>query len=582
MKEAAIVKEAARRAVREARVQSLQESRSAAAAAAAAIARGGHAHEGASDIEAPLLGDRQAAYAPEGPANGSAPGLPGSPLGGKAKSDTGSVRGGAQHAQRRDPKKLWALVRNTLGLTLRHHDDEERLGRYVERVGAGALQPAPSWHNLRDRRTTKIVDTFVGLFNGAGLGTGLALRSDSSLLIRHPSPGVWAPMSDARAMGNMLTSSYLNILLLCLPIGIWAGLAGKGALMVFSMNFLALIPLALFLGEVTEDLAVRFGDIIGGLLNATFGNVVELLLAIAALHHELYSVVAATLLGSILSNLLLVMGTSFFVGGLKYKEQRFSTMANKVSSSLLFLACIGIMIPSTGRIVYGKHVISKGVMTKLSHVIAIVLLAIYIGYLFFQLKTHADCFMEEGDEGSDEGSALSLSGAFAALTLITITVAICSEMLTGAIEDVSEQLNINQGFLGLIVLPIAGNVTEHLTAVFVAAKNKMDLSIGIALGSSIQVALGILPLTVIASWLMGKAFILDFDQFSIICLAASVILAYFVCSDGTTNWLMGLQLIATYCLIAFIYALKKEPLPPGPVPSPSPVPGPPPPSPHHW
>jgi Ca2+:H+ antiporter len=582
MKEAAVVKEAARRAVREARVQSLQESRSAAAAAAAAIARGGHSHDGPSDIEAPLLGDRQAGHAAEAAANGSAPGLPGSPLDSKAKPDAGSVQG-AQQAQQRDAKKLWALVRNTLGLTLRHHDADERYGGYVERVSAGAMQPAPSWHNLRDGRTTKIVDTFVGLFNGTGLGTGLALRSDSSLLLRHASPGVWAPLSDARAMGNMLTSSYLNILLLCLPIGIWAGLAGKGALMVFSMNFLALIPLALFLGEVTEDLAVRFGDIIGGLLNATFGNVVELLLAIAALHHELYSVVSATLLGSILSNLLLVMGTSFFVGGLKYKEQRFSTMANKVSSSLLFLACIGIMIPSTGRIVYGKHVISKGVMTELSHVIAIVLLAIYIGYLFFQLKTHADCFTEDGDDGSsDEGAALSLSGAFAALTVITIAVAICSEMLTGAIEEVANQLNINEGFLGLIVLPIAGNVTEHLTAVFVAAKNKMDLSIGIALGSSIQVALGILPLTVIASWIMGKTFILDFDQFSIICLAASVILAYFVCSDGTTNWLMGTQLIATYCLIAFIYALKKEPLPPGPVPSPSPVPGPPPASPHHW
>ncbi|KAI7838604.1 hypothetical protein COHA_007612 [Chlorella ohadii] len=543
MKEAAIVKEAARRAVREARVQSLQDSRSAAAAAAAAIARGGAAYDGPSDIEAPLLGNRQAAPAAE--ANGCSPGLPGSPFD-KDKSDSGSVRGGAQHAQRRDPKKLWALVRNSLGLTLRHHDADERYGGYVERVGAGAMQPAPSWHNLHGRRPDTIVDAFVGLFNGTGLGTGLALRSDSSLLVRHASPGTWAPRSDAHAMGNMLTSSYLNILLLCLPIGVWAGLAGKGALLVFSMNFLALIPLALFLGEVTEDLAVRFGDIIGGLLNATFGNVVELLLAIAALHHELYSVVAATLLGSILSNLLLVMGTSFFVDG--------------------------------------KHVISKGVMTQLSHVIAIVLLAIYIGYLFFQLKTHADCFIEEGGEegGSEEGAALSLSGAFFLLTLITITVAICSEMLTGAIQEVSNQLNINEGFLGLIVLPIAGNVTEHLTAVFVAAKNKMDLSIGIALGSSIQVALGILPLTVIASWLMGKAFILDFDQFSIICLAASVILAYFVCSDGTTNWLMGLQLIATYCLIAFIYVLKKEPLPPGPVPSPSPVPVPPPPSPHHW
>lgn len=164
-------------------------------------------------------------------------------------------------------------------------------------------------------------------------------------------------------------------------------------------------------------------------------------------------------------------GCAFFFGGLKYKEQRFSKTANKVSSSLLFLACIGILIPSAGRIVYGRHVITRHVLLNLSHVIALTLLLIYVGYLLFQLKTHADCFEDGGGGGEDEegeggedAATLSLVGAFSMLAIITAVVGACSELLTGAIEEVADTLNVNEAFLGLIVLPIAGNVTEHLTA----------------------------------------------------------------------------------------------------------------------
>jgi uncharacterized membrane protein SirB2 len=315
-------------------------------------------------------------------------------------------------------------------------EDENGEAR-VERTRPGlALQPSPSLlraegaalstvpevsRNQSNAET--IADSFVKFLTGGGLGTGLALRSDSSLLRRRTAPGNFAPRTDAAAVWHMLTSSYLNLMLISLPIGIWAGITGANPTLVFSMNFLALIPLALFLGEVTEDLAVRFGDTIGGLLNATFGNVVELILSIAALSKGLYLVVATSLIGSILSNLLLVLGMCFFFGGLKHKEQRFSTLANKVSSCLLFLACIGVIIPSTAKILYGGDVITRDVLFNLSHAIAIVLIFIYLGYLLFQLRTHADFF---AGEESDEVPALSLSGALACLVTITLIVAVCS------------------------------------------------------------------------------------------------------------------------------------------------------------
>ncbi|EFN51117.1 hypothetical protein CHLNCDRAFT_37529 [Chlorella variabilis] len=324
-------------------------------------------------------------------------------------------------------------------------------------------------------------------------------------------------------------------------------------------NFLALIPLALFLGEVTEDLAVRFGDTIGGLLNATFGNVVELFLSIAALHKGLYEVVAASLLGSILSNLLLVLGTCFLFGGMKYKEQRFSTLANKMASSLLFLACIGIMIPSTARVFRAvpSHPPTAPV-TLCARLSSHLPARSYLCYLFFQLGTHHDLFAVGA---SASVPALSLAGAMACLTLITVIVAACSDFLTGAIVEVSAVSGINQAFLGLIVLPIAGNVAEHVTAVFVAVRNKMDLSIAVALGSSTQVAIFIVPVTVLVGWAIGEKFTLDFDTFAVLMLTVAVILAYFVCSDGASNWLLGLQLVATYCLIGAVFLLEREPAP---------------------
>ncbi|KDD76674.1 hypothetical protein H632_c142p3, partial [Helicosporidium sp. ATCC 50920] len=368
-------------------------------------------------------------------------------------------------------------------------------------------------------------------------------------------PGLWAPSTDLPALKRLLLGSVLNVLLVCAPLGVYAGHAGWSASAVFWLNFVALLPLALLLGEVTEDLAVRFGDVVGGLLNATLGNVVELILSIAALSKGLYTVVATSLVGSILSNLLLVLGMCFFCGGLRYREQRFSQMANKVGSSLLFLAAIGIIVPSTAKAIYGPAVVTDDTLLALSRAIAALLAGVYLCYLLFQLKTHAECFVSEQENAQP---ALSGAGAAAVLAGCTVVIALCSENLTGAIEEVARSTGLNQAFLGLIVLPIAGNACEHITAVFVAMKNKMDLAIAVALGSSTQIALFVVPVTVLAGWAMGQPFTLEFDLFAVIMLTVSVVLAYFVSSDGQSNWLLGLQLVCTYLLIAIVFLLEHE------------------------
>lgn len=388
--------------------------------------------------------------------------------------------------------------------------------------------------------------------------------------------------SDTRSLVDMIGSSKLNILLLAVPLGIAGGILGWPPIVVFVANFLALLPLALILGQLTEDLILRFGETIGGLLNATFGNVVEMILGLAALSHGLMDVVAASLIGSILSNLLLVLGCCFLFGGTKYKVQSFNSAGNKAATSLLFLACISIITPTMARQVYGADVITEQTLQVLSRTIAIMLVGMYICYLYFQLKTHAEEFSSAEErlhrnslgrvltsdaecppspsyaETYDISPVLSLPGAITGLSCVTIAVAACSEYLTGAIEQVSETTHINKSFLGLVLLPIAGNAAEHFTAVFLATKNKMDAAIAIAVGSSIQIAVFVLPVTVLVGWAIGMPLTLNFDPFAVIIMTLSVMLAYFVTSDGKSNWLLGLQLLLTYLLISSVYLLEQQ------------------------
>ncbi|EFJ40822.1 Ca2+/H+ antiporter, cation antiporter, membrane protein [Volvox carteri f. nagariensis] len=273
------------------------------------------------------------------------------------------------------------------------------------------------------------------------------------------------------------------------------------------------------------------------------------MVSLFALFKNLYTVVAASLLGSILSNLLLVLGCSFFLGGLFHSVQTFNAVSNRACSSLLMLACIGICIPSAASMILVEDPTLREDWTlDVSRGTAVVMLVCYMCYLVFQLKTHTELFKGDDD---DAVPMLTLGTSIGLLTAITAVVAVCSEFLTGSIEKVSERTHLSQAFIGLIILPIAGNACEHLTACIVAMRNKMDLSMGVAVGSSIQIALFAIPFNVVVGWATGHPFSLAFSPFAALVLLVCVVHANFVTADATSHWLLGVQLIALYCLYMF-------------------------------
>jgi len=312
------------------------------------------------------------------------------------------------------------------------------------------------------------------------------------------------------------------------------------------------------------------------LLNASFGNAVELIVSILALSKGLVRVVQGSLIGSVLSNLLLVMGMCFVVGGAKYKSQTFNKQAAQTSCGILLMAVFGAIMPaalraqlteisstgnagnltdnSTAAFHPDPDVNSK--LLILSRGTAIILILIYGLFLYFQLFTHKFLYEDEGEGGEDseeEQPALALWFAIVALIFVTILVAICAEYLVDSIESIVTLWGISESFVGLIVLPIAGNAAEHLTAVSVAYKNKMDLAIGVAIGSSQQIALMVTPLLVILGWIINVPMSLYFETFETAVLFVSVIVVNALISDGESNWLEGVMLMAVYliCAIAF-------------------------------
>ena len=292
------------------------------------------------------------------------------------------------------------------------------------------------------------------------------------------------------------------------------------------------------------------------MLNATFGNIVEIILSIAALQKGLFLVVQYSLIGSILSNLLLVLGCCFLFGGFYYKTQTFNEVGNRTCSALLFLSCIGITMPTAASVLIEDTKTHEGLILNLSRGVSVVLLICYLCYLFFQLYTHSEMF--GANEEEEEEPAFSLTCALSTLLVITVVVAVASEFLTGSIEEVASSTGLGTAFLGMIILPIAGNACEHITAIVVAMKNKMDLALGVAVGSSIQIALLAIPLVVIVAWIQGIPFTLDFDPFSTIALTLSVIMANNVTSDSTSHWLLGANLVAVYILVSLCYLFRYD------------------------
>ncbi|KAG6014557.1 hypothetical protein E4U54_005113 [Claviceps lovelessii] len=364
-----------------------------------------------------------------------------------------------------------------------------------------------------------------------------------------------------------LLSNYVNVLLVMVPIGIAAGALGWGSTAVFTINFFAIIPLAAVLSFATEEISIKLGETMGGLLNATFGNAVELIVSIVALKDGQIEVVQSSMLGSILSNLLLVMGMCFFFGGLVHRgrngagtEQTFSGAVAQTTCSLMTLSSASLVIPAALYAVLDQN--NSGSKNSsiliLSRGTAIILLLLYVMYLFFQLRTHSNLFDSEAQEAAEDGDDAEepTMGPIAAgivLVVVTILVAICADYLVGSIDDIVESANISKAFIGLILIPIVGNAAEHVTAVVVALRDKMDLAMGVAIGSSIQIALGVTPFLVIVGWIIGQPMSLRFETFETVAFAVSVLVVTYTVQDGKSNYLEGAMLLGLYVIIAVAF-----------------------------
>jgi len=348
-----------------------------------------------------------------------------------------------------------------------------------------------------------------------------------------------------------------------IPLAVALDLAGAAAGAVFAASALGIIPTAALMGRATEELAARSGPGIGGLLNVTFGNAPELIIALFALGQGLQEVVKASIIGSIIGNILLVLGAAMLFGGIGREKQTFSRTGASVQTSMLLLAAAALLMPAIFELVEGKGLplpraesVNYGsTVEHLSLLVAIVLIFTYVAGLFFSLKTHRGLFNPEyGDEDSwgwsVRKSVLVLAGA-------GILVGIMSEVLVGSIEETSHAIGLSEFFIGVIVVAIVGNAAEHWVAVLVAMKNKMDLSVNIAIGSSAQVALFVAPVLVLASFFIGPhPLALVFNGFELGAILLAVLIANYVTQDGESTWFEGVQLLAVYVVfgIAFYYA----------------------------
>ncbi|KFG30573.1 putative manganese resistance 1 protein, partial [Toxoplasma gondii p89] len=355
---------------------------------------------------------------------------------------------------------------------------------------------------------------------------------------------------DLQRIWSML-ACRLNVLLFFVPLSFWSVVGSGSPLFVFICNFLALIPLASLLGNATEELALHTGEIIGGLLNATFGNAVEMIMSVQALRVGLLSVVQGTMLGSILSNLLLVLGMSFFAGGIRYHVQKFNEKGATCSVTLLLLSCMSIVIPTVAAS-GNDHANPTYDIIKISRTIAVLIGVTYCLFLFFQLYTHLNLFRDD-EEGEEGWPSMSWEAATVMLFIVTLLIAVHSEYLVGSIHDVVTNYGLPESFIGVILLPIVGNAAEHLTAVTVAMKNKVDLAMGVAVGSSAQIALFVFPFTVCAGWVLDQPLTLAVQPMNALVLLMAVLVAMAIVQDGESNWLEGVMLMAAYLMIAIVF-----------------------------
>ena len=359
-------------------------------------------------------------------------------------------------------------------------------------------------------------------------------------------------------MSNYARYLNFNLLLIFVPIAIVGEFLHWPPLLVFAVSALAVMPLASLIGQATEELAAHTGPRLGGFLNATLGNAAELIITIFAIRAGLLELAKASITGSILGNVLLVLGLSILLGGLKNGIQRFDRSHAGLNSTMLILAVVGLGIPSLfSHAIEVKH---HEAVEYLSLGVALVLIVIYGLSLFYAFfagpagKEAEEAHIHRGDVVS-LSKGWNTSKASGVLIAATLVIAWLSEILVGAVEPVVEAVGVTEFFLGIIIIPLVGNVAEHLVGVQMAIKNRMELSLAISVGSSLQIALFVAPALVFISLVMGNPLTLVFNQFELISLVAAVLIAALVSLDGESNWLEGAQLLVVYIIIglAFFY-----------------------------
>jgi Ca2+:H+ antiporter len=347
----------------------------------------------------------------------------------------------------------------------------------------------------------------------------------------------------------MLNKIFAGMLIF-IPIAIAGELLHLPPILVFSLSAVAIIPLARFIGEATEELSVYTGSALGGFLNASFGNITEFTIGIFALRAGLVEVVKASITGAIVGNLLLVLGAAIFVGGLKFKKQKFNKTAAMTSGAILLLAVIALVMPA----IFHQTSPETGekITQELSVFVSFVMLVVYFASIFFTLFTHKHLYTEE--VGKHEAK-WSKAKSIAILLVATIAVAWMSEILVGSIEPIVKNLGWTELFIGVIFVAIIGNAAEHTTAITMAVKNRMDLALQISIGSATQIVMFVAPALVLISLFFRTPMSLIFNIFELVAIILSVFITNFIIEDGESNWLEGLQLLAAYAImgVAFFF-----------------------------
>ncbi|MGQ0581267.1 MAG: calcium/proton exchanger [Reyranella sp.] len=355
-----------------------------------------------------------------------------------------------------------------------------------------------------------------------------------------------------RILRGVLAEAPLAWLLFAVPVAAWMHHSRPDSpLLVFVLACVAIVPLAGLLGLATEKLAARVGESIGGFLNATLGNAAELIIALVALRAGMLDMVKASLTGSIIGNLLLVLGAAFLAGGLRHKVQTFVTVGVRLQVGMMALAALAILVPSIFAATGGGELAQRSV--TFSVVVSVVLLAVYLLSLVFILGTHADLFRGDpsAKEGGDHGAPWSLSLAIGVMTVVTLLIVWMSEILVGTVEHASTALGLSSLFVGVVVVAVVGNAAEHSTAVLFAMRNRMEVALSIAIGSSTQIALFVAPLLVLLSLVMAPApMSLAFSGVEVFLVLMATFIASILIVDGKSTWFTGVQLIAVYLVMA--------------------------------